>query len=190
METPMNRTIHAPPGDASDRHATRDVQMTEVVLHYQARLLARARGILRSEEQAWDVVQEAFIRAWREPRFFAEDFRRGAWLYRVTTNLCFNRARDRRRRDEILANRPPPASTQPPQADHVLDREREAILQRAIQRLSPDHQVILEHRYLRDLTYREISEVLGIKLGTVMSRLARARSALADHLPPTPIPQL
>ena len=71
-------------------------------LRFVDRLQYHAVGILHDQAEASDVVQEVFIRAMREPRLFEEDFRTQAWLYRVTRNLCFNLARDRRRRGAIL----------------------------------------------------------------------------------------
>ncbi len=184
-EALMNSTIDGFDDRALAELARRDRQaaMTRVWTDHQGRLRRRARAIVHDEDLAFDAVQEVFVRAWNEPRFFDEGFRRGAWLYRVTTNLCFNRVRDRRRRQDILAARPPKEPAPPTQADAVLDAERGQVLAHAMGGLTEDHRTILTERYVHDRSYKEIAEVLGLKLGTVMSRLARARAALADHLP-------
>lgn len=182
----MNSRSLAP--DPQDLHALaqHDPQaaMSLVVRRYRARLEGRARSILKDADLASDAVQEVFVRGWNEPRFFDPAFKRGAWLYRVTTNLCFNRVRDRRRREDILAARPPKEPARPTQTDVVQQADRARIVARAMADLTPDHRRILHERYMNDRSYKEIAEHLGLKLGTVMSRLARARSALAQSLPP------
>lgn len=164
--------------------------MTLVVRRHEARLLRRARGILKDDDLARDAVQEVFIRAWREPRFFDPTFHRAAWLYRVTTNLCFNRVRDRRRREDILATRPPKEPSPPSQADAVQQTQRARVFATALAQLTEDHRAVLHERYVHDRSYQEIADVLGLKLGTVMSRLARARAALATVLPHALVPDL
>ena len=77
-----------------------------LVRKYGERLYVHAYCILKDAQEARDVVQEVFIKAMREPRFFDDEFKMQAWLYRVTRNLCFNLSRDRRRRDGILATVP------------------------------------------------------------------------------------
>ena len=68
-------------------------------------LFYHASYIVKDGQEAYDLVQEVFIRAMREKRFFQVDFKMKAWLFRVTSNLCFNIVRDRRRRGAILEHR-------------------------------------------------------------------------------------
>lgn len=161
------------------RHAT-DL----VVRKYRDRLFAHARGITRDAEEAGDIVQEVFIRAMREPRLFEDEFHIKAWLFRVTSNLCFNRVRDRKRRGDILEGMPKETSTRAEQTDAVFGGERRGEILAAIERLSEDHAEILLLRYYDDLSYAEIADVLEVKLGTVMSRLSRARSRLLEVMGP------
>jgi RNA polymerase sigma-70 factor (ECF subfamily) len=149
---------------------------------YHERLCAHAQSILRDPAEARDVVQEVFIRAMREPRLFDPGFKTGAWLYRVTRNLCFNISRDRRRRGGILAAAPREDSVPGGQAEAVSGQERQQALLAAMDTLSPDHREILFLRYFEDLSYAEIAARLGIKLGTVMSRLSRARDRMEEAL--------
>lgn len=180
-----SRSLAPDPQDVTILAQTdRQAAMRLVVLRHRARLEGRARSILKDADLACDAVQESFVKAWNEPRFFDDGFRRAAWLYRVTTNLCFNRVRDRRRREDILASRPAREPTRATQADTVQAVDRARIVAHAMANLTDDHREILQERYMNDRSYKEIADHLGLKLGTVMSRLARARSALAHLLPP------
>ena len=153
-----------------------------VVRRWQMPLVHHAVWIVKDPEEAVDVAQEVLVRALREPKFFDPGFQMKAWLYRVARNLCFNRVRDRRRRAAILAAEPFARSDEPTQTGHVLRAEQSTRIRRALDRLSENHRRILELRYWGDLSYGEIGDTLGIKLGTVMSRLSRARAQLAEHL--------
>jgi RNA polymerase sigma-70 factor (ECF subfamily) len=163
---------------ARDRQAA----MREVVRRHRPRLLRHASSILKDPDLASDVCQEVFIKAMHEPRFFDPEFRMGAWLYRVANNLCLNMVRDRRRRGDILAGMPTPKSAAPEQMEAVLSEQRQDHLSAAMQNLSDHHRRILHERFYKDLSYQEIAEVLDIKLGTVMSRLSRAKNALLEVL--------
>ena len=141
-------------------------------------LFYHASYIVKDGQEAYDLVQEVFIRAMREKRFFQADFKMKAWLYRVTTNLCFNTVRNRKRRGAILEGMLKPEARIPAQIEHVFAGERRAEVMTALDDLSEAHRQILLLRYYDDLTYAEIADVLGVKLGTVMSRLSRARVRL------------
>jgi RNA polymerase sigma-70 factor (ECF subfamily) len=160
----------------------REAASEAVVRRWQTPLVHHASWIVKDPEEAVDVAQEVLVRALREPKFFDPGFQMKAWLYRVTTNLCFNRVRDRRRRAAILAAEPFARAEEPHQSGNVLRAERATRIRRALDRLSENHRRILELRYWGDLSYGEIGDTLGIKLGTVMSRLSRARAQLAEHL--------
>lgn len=152
------------------------------VTKYRARLCYHALSILKDAQEAGDVVQEVFIRAMREPRFFDEAFGLRAWLFRVTTNLCYNIVRDRRRRLRILEDAPeealPHGQVEGSRELVLTGQIREGLLT-AMDQLSEEHRRILLMRYYQDLSYNEIALALDIKLGTVMSRLSRARARLS-----------
>lgn len=156
--------------------------LDQLVRRYGEKLYLHAWYILHDAAEARDVAQEVFIRALREPRLFEPEFRIQAWLYRVTRNLCFNLTRDRRRRDRILSGRLPTEAPRVDPLDRVFDGERQGELLAAVDLLSADHRDILLLRYYEDLSYAEIADRLGIKLGTVMSRLSRARGRLEEVL--------
>lgn len=150
----------------------------EVVRRFGDRLYVHAFYILHDGQEAHDVIQEVFIKALREPRFFDADFKIQAWLYRVTRNLCFNIVRDRRRREHILAANPGDRASVADPLETVFHGERQEEILAAVDQVSADHREILLLRYYEDLSYSEIAERLDIKLGTVMSRLSRARDRL------------
>lgn len=160
--------------------AETDVRMAMdmVTRKYRDRLFYHAVGITKDWEEAYDVVQEVFIRAMRETRLFQQEFRIKAWLFRVTSNLCFNLVRDRKRRGAILETFPQPDRSKADQVDRVFKGERREEVLEAIDQMTRDHKEILLLRYYNDLSYAEIAAVLDVKLGTVMSRLSRARGRL------------
>ena len=154
--------------------------MDIIIRKHRERLFWHASGIVKDSQEAYDMVQEVFIRAMRETRFFDEEFRMKAWLFRVTSNLCFNYVRDRRRRGAILETVQFADRAFADQIDSIYNSERRDEVMAGIDKMTDDHREILMLRYYDDLSYAEIAEVLDIKLGTVMSRLSRARGRLLE----------
>lgn len=155
-----------------------------VVQKYRSRLLHHAVYIVKDHQEAIDVTQDVFIKAMRERRFFQDEFKMKAWLYRVTSNLCFNLVRDRKRRGAILEGMQKATHLEPMQTDKVFANERQTQILGAMDRLTENHREILMLRYYSDLSYAEIADALDIRLGTVMSRLSRAKSRLMEVLDP------
>lgn len=149
-----------------------------VVRKYRERIYYHAYNVLKDHHEAFDVTQEVFIKAMREKRFFLPDFNMKAWLFRVTSNYCFNLVRDRKRRGGILERMHKTEKTDADQLDLVFNSEQQEHIFEALEELTSDHRQILMLRYYDDLSYAEIAEVLQIKLGTVMSRLSRAKGRL------------
>ncbi len=156
-----------------------------MIQKYRESLLYHAICIVKDRDEAYDLVQEVFIRAIREERLFTPDFRIKAWLYRVTSNLCFNLVRNKKRRSAILDAAKMSDRSDADQLSDIFSDERRVEVLKAISTLSEEHQNILMMRYYNDLSYKELSEVLDVKLGTVMSRLSRARSKLLEVLDPS-----
>ena len=166
-----------------DRRAAIDL----LVQKYRDKLYYHALSIVKDPQEAYDAVQEVFIKAIRETRFFDEGFQMKAWLFRVTTNLCFNTVRDKKRRSGILETIPQKMPREPEgltSLDRVFDQEIRTEMLSALEELTPKHREILLLRYYQDLSYAEIASRLEIKLGTVMSRLSRARTRLMKVLGP------
>lgn len=160
--------------------------MEMVIQKWRQNLFYHASYIVKDGQEAYDIVQEVFIRAMRERRFFNEDFKMKAWLFRVTSNLCFNTVRNRKRRGVLLETMVRPVPQRANQLEHVFADEQRSTVLTAMDELSENHREILVLRYYDDLSYAEIAEVLGVKLGTVMSRLSRARQRLSDVMGEAP----
>lgn len=176
---------HALPEDDAIKHLAqtdRRRAIDLIVRKHRDKIFNHAAYILKDYQEAIDVTQEVFIKAMREPRFFEPGFQMKAWLFRVTSNLCFNMVRDRRRRTGLLEQHVRPRSVDADQIEVVFADERQKRIGEAIAELTPDHREILELRYYGDLSYAEIADALQIRLGTVMSRLSRARARLTEVL--------
>jgi RNA polymerase sigma-70 factor (ECF subfamily) len=146
---------------------------------------ATALRIARRHDVADDVAQEAFLRAWQALSSFdlARPF--GPWVCRIAANLAMNRLRSPEAREEGLdeahAERKDPAED--PLA-RVLEAEASEVLERALVELPAALRAALHLRIVEEMSYKEIAEALGVPIGTVMSRLARAREKLAAALRP------
>ena len=164
----------------------------EIVRRYQRRVYATAYRIVRRHEVADDVAQEAFIRAHRNLDRFDAARPFGPWICRIAANLAVNHVRSPEAREDALPDghaETPSAAPGPLQG--VLDAEARALLDRALGDLPAEQRAVFCLRVFEELSYREIAESLGIEMGTVMSRLSRAREKLRATLTPylTPVPR-
>lgn len=145
-----------------------------------------ARHLVRDEHDAQDVVQEAYLRAWRHYAGFRGGDER-AWLLTIVRNCCYTWRRSARPRqqaveydDEEHGDR---GEASPPAPDaRVLEADDRAELRRALDTLQPEFREAIVLRELEGLSYKEIGRVTGAPIGTVMSRLARARRRLQEAL--------
>jgi len=144
-----------------------------------------------SEADAADLSQETFISAWRALSSFRGDCRFSTWLCRIAENKCRDRARSLARHpvvsltkedpEEGLYDVEDPAEDSSPHASAVRQETAQAV-RRAIAALPADQRDIIRLRDMEGLSYIEIAETLGLEMGTVKSRLARAREALKKTL--------
>jgi RNA polymerase sigma factor (sigma-70 family) len=147
-----------------------------------------ARRITRNHEDADDVLQESYAKAYRALDRFAPDRPFGPWFLTIVARTALSWLRDGKRRAAESLDEPGRDGAAP-LGDRVADPmqdpdalERRSRVERAFARLSEDHRTILSLRVEGDLPYAAISEALQIPVGTVMSRLARAREALTEVL--------
>src|SRR5262245_7170926 len=150
-----------------------------LVERHQRRALSVALGIVRNKEDARDLCQEAFLRAYRNLDTFAEDAQFFTWLYRVVKNLCLDHLRSQavRRTSDLDEKRGVFADVSVERDPHRKFEAREtgARLNAAIARLSPAHRRTLLLREVDGLSYQQIARQMGCSIGTVMSRLFHAR---------------
>lgn len=152
----------------------------KLVRRYMSDAFLVAYGFVGNAEDARDLSQEAFVKAYRARARFEAGRPFYPWLYRILRNHCLNFVQRTRRNlsidaddfhREIVSPRPTPL-------DALESEERKRIVRAAITRLSDDHREIIVLKTFKDLSYKEIAEVLDIPIGTVMSRLFYARQAL------------
>jgi RNA polymerase sigma-70 factor (ECF subfamily) len=157
-----------------------------LVRRYQDRLFTALMHVASSRDEAEDVVQDAFIQAYLKLSSFERQSSFYTWLYRIAFNTAISRRR--RKRVEASVEQAKDATGDEP-ADHserphdrLLREERATIIQRALGELSEDHRVILVLREMEGCDYEEISQILDLPVGTVRSRLHRARLQLKEQL--------
>ena len=162
-----------------------------LVERYQNRVYNLALRMCGNRDDAFDLSQEAFFRAWRSLEGFQFESAFSTWLFRLTANVCLDWLRARKRRptvslttvddeeETVELELPDPAKG--PEA-LLLAAEDRAALARAMNQLPVEYRQILTMRAINDLSYTEIAEILQIKEGTVKSRLSRARLALRNKL--------
>jgi RNA polymerase sigma-70 factor (ECF subfamily) len=143
-----------------------------------------ARWLLRNEQDAEDCVQEAFLRAWRAfPRYRTGDSR--AWFLTIVRRLCYSHLRDLGRRQEAAEFDEEIHGITAAETTSIDRFEREAtreMLEKAMEELNEEYREVIVLHELEGLAYKEIAEVAGIPIGTVMSRLARARQRLQQAI--------
>ncbi|MFC0625362.1 RNA polymerase sigma factor [Kribbella deserti] len=147
-----------------------------------APIAKRTAFLLGAGADADDVVQEAFVKAYRGLDGFRADAAFRPWLLRIVANETKNLHRSRVRRTRREAAWPEADPDQLDPSVHALSAERRAELLVALRRLSEPHRLVVTCRYLLDLDEQETAEVLGWPRGTVKSRLSRALTKLRDHL--------
>ena len=197
MEPPGSR----PPQD--DRELVKRAQRGDqaafrtLVERYQRRVVSHALAMVKDPDEAMDIAQETFVRVHRYLPSFKGDASFFTWTYRIATNLCLDAARKRSRgerlglsgRDdddareaEIEAGLDPVSAALAGPGRRAENRELSEKLEEALATLSENHRAILLLRELDGLSYEELSKTLGIRKGTVMSRLFHARLKMQKKL--------
>lgn len=165
-----------------------------LVTRHRGRIFAMIRNMIHQEADAWDLAQEVFIKAWQAlPRFEAKA-RFSTWLYRIAHNVVYDWARKRKIQsagelnDEIFErDRIDPAAVTTPSGGDSPDTtmshgELREKIEAALGKLSPEHREAVVLKDVQGLSYKEIADVMGSNIGTVMSRLFYARQKLQTLL--------
>jgi len=135
-------------------------------------VFGRCRTLLGNEEEAADAMQEVFIRLLKNADQFRGEASPTTWLYRVSTNLCLNRIRDRKARAAKLAHPDPSAVALPGMsAFQNVDPERRKLVETLLDKVDDETQAIVVHYYVDEMTLNEIAQVLDLSVPTLRKRI-------------------
>jgi RNA polymerase sigma-70 factor, ECF subfamily len=180
--------------EPNDREVVEHCQQGELrayeilVNRYRDKVYGLAFSMLRNEQDAADVCQEAFVRAWQGIRKFKKNSSFYTWVYRITTNLCIDFVRKRERQpttafEEAVdpdadADVPEPPSKSPSPTVEAERAELRRQIDAAMLELTTEHRAVIQLREYEGMEYAEIAKIVGCSIGTVMSRLHYARKHL------------
>src|SRR5216684_1588154 len=163
----------------------------ELVVRHRDKIYARAYSMMRNEEEAVDLSQEAWVKGWQRLKQFQGEASFGTWMTRIVINLCLDQLRKqkRHRTESIEAldeesggveRQMPPVIVNPTAG---LERgELRQRIDRALGQLSYEHRTVLVLHEFEEMEYKEIAKTMKCSIGTVMSRLFYARRKLAALL--------
>lgn len=161
----------------------------EIVNRYANRLLNFAYRFVYDREEAEDIVQDTFLKVYQNRHAYREIAKFSTWIYTITGNLAKTILRKRRSRklsnfSQLTAEEKEldfPDRSQPP-SSQLEQAVEERLIQRAILNLPEHFRTVIILRDIQDLSYEEISNIIGAPLGTVKSRINRARLRLQEEL--------
>jgi len=156
-----------------------------LVNEHQRYVYNLALRVVKDENEALDLTQETFVRAWTALPNFKGQSQFRTWLYRIVTNLCYNRLPNLRRSlndlgDDVMEDIPQPHFDTPARAFETSETKQH--LQDAIQSLESNYQLLITLRYQNELSYEEIAATLNLPLGTVKTGIFRAKEQLRKTL--------
>jgi len=166
----------------------------ELVTRYRTRVFSMIYNMVHSEQDAWDLAQDSFLKAWKSIKRFRGRSSFYTWIYRIVMNVTIDWLRKKHIKgagaefdDAIQLRQVDPASKTVPKKEALPyeTMQRDEIrtrIEQAIAQLSPEHRAVILMKELEDMQYHEISEALGCSIGTVMSRLFYARKKLQNLL--------
>ena len=169
-------------------------QFEDLALPLLDRLYAMALHMVREPARAEDMVQETYLRAWQNFDRFTLGTHFKAWIFQILTYLFLNERRSGTRREtsvdfsekDLVAARPEPdvAQSSPPVTDwdRLYPALVDDVVKRALDRLAPEQRAVFLLTTLGELSYQECAEIVDVPIGTVMSRLFRARKQLQEEL--------
>jgi RNA polymerase sigma-70 factor (ECF subfamily) len=166
----------------------------ELVGRYRNRIFGMIYNMVHNEQDAWDLAQDSFLKAWKSIARFRGQSSFYTWLYRIVMNVTIDSLRKKQIKgagaefdDAIQLKEIDPASRTVPHADalpheHLEHQEIRGRIDAAIEQLSPEHRAVILMKEIEGMQYNEIAESLGCSIGTVMSRLFYARKKLQTLL--------
>jgi RNA polymerase sigma-70 factor (ECF subfamily) len=168
------------------------INLFEKLQHkYKKPLTILISRMIRDSEDVRDIVQETFIRAFNNLKFYKKEYSFHSWLFKIASNLCIDYLR-KKRLQKFSIEQPYPTGDDDRQFDYpdvdadtytkIFTEERDKILRTAISMLPENYQKVITMRHFEDMDYKEIAEKLSLPLGTVKVHLFRARKALLEIL--------
>jgi RNA polymerase sigma-70 factor, ECF subfamily len=170
------------------------VAFDELVSRYRSRVFGMIYNMVHNEQDAWDLAQDSFVKAWKSIGHFRGKSSFYTWVYRIVMNVTIDWLRKKQVKgagtefdDAVQLKEIDPASKTVPRAEalphqHMERQEIRARIDQAIGQLSPEHRAVILMKEMEDMQYHEIAETLGCSIGTVMSRLFYARKKLQNLL--------
>ena len=162
----------------------------ELVVRYRTRIFGMIYNMVHNEQDAWDLAQDSFVKAWKSMKRFRGQSSFYTWMYRIVMNVTIDWLRKKQIKgagaefdDSIQLKEIDPASKTVPKPDalpyeRMQQTEIRAQIDSAIGQLTPEHRAVILMKEIEDMQYHEIAEALGCSIGTVMSRLFYARKKL------------
>jgi len=165
----------------------------ELVRLYQNKVYALCANLTGNRDDAQDLAQEAFIRAYRAMGSFRNEADFGTWLHRIAVNVCLNHRRKNGGRQTLSLDEPhrdddggeiqrEVAAEDGDPLQALEEKEFRGLVRAALNELSEEHRTALVLREIEGYSYEEVSRMLGCSLGTVKSRLSRAREAMKRRM--------
>ncbi len=196
MDEPTDRSLQSRTDEALielSREGREDA-FAVLVQRYQNRVFSLVHRVLHIPAETEDMAQDVFVTVYRTLEQFRGDCSFSTWVYRIALNLCknrikylqrrnFHRAQDIEETSENAIQSPQPMAFANPE-QQLLGRELERLLQHELSALEEDFRIVLVLRDLEHLSYEEIADITDLALGTVKSRIHRARSMLKSRMEP------
>lgn len=182
----LDARMRADEADVARARAGDTAAFAALVRRHQDRVFGFILRMLDARDEAMELTQDVFVKAWQALPAWRPEARFSTWLLQIARNAALDQLRRRRLiQFAPLDDGMDVADTAPGPEARYASRQRQALLEHALQQIAAEHREILLLREVEDLSYGELAAVLGIAEGTVKSRLARARAALLEHFRPS-----
>lgn len=163
----------------------------ELVDLYQDKLYHMAHRMLNNRQEAEDIVQDTFLRVYKNLDRFDETLKFSTWIYRIATNLCIDRLRKRKPAFSLDAESQEyegldgysmiPSDNRTPESELILS-DTQRILHQAMESLPPKYKSVMMLRYIQDMSLQEVGDILGMPVTTIKTRVHRGREFLRKKL--------
>lgn len=159
---------------------------------YEKKIYNICFRMLSSEQDAYDAAQEVCIKIWRQLHSFKGESKLSTWIYRITTNMCLDKLRQAKNKREVSLFQTFEDGSEVPRINPSYEEDNtekivenklfQEVLKQALGEIKEEHRMIIVLRDIQYYAYEEIADILQISLGTVKSRISRARGALKKIL--------